>query len=398
MVDSGPKAEGQSQGESVPPQKLTRREFLKMGGLLPLIPLTEGLMSREEGGGKEGLGFKKEIDELTDYGFEVYGRLAGGDKIPLGRQERMALDLAMLQMGDWIKNKDWVGILEKVSGVVVKESGLAWFLGLEAKTVARGAKKLAERKLELAEKKLKLAEKKLKLAEREGDELAGPEAKVRERVKASDERAKVSDERAKVSEGVNEKVDELIKKYKIKRVFGISLTARALLGLMQANQQSEELMIDYLTLQGIEGERRRIERNSTISLMMDSGALEEIQRMDAIFAADKEKYGLNEGEWTRQRLFSISKAVESIEKNNHELWEVMESKGGWASLSKIDRVVIIMEEIKQELLQERFLNWEWVGQADLSREEIIELLIADEELKQMVLDYEIDSKDDPYKK
>lgn len=376
MVDSGSKAEGPSQSEESS-KGISRREFLKIAGL---VPVGLGLKLGEEGGKKEDLGFKKEIDELTDYGFEIYGRLAGGDNIPLGRQERRALDLAMLNIGDWIKNRDWVGILEKVTGTVAGTSGLALFLGWGVKKVAWGAKKLAERKL-------KAAEGKLKVAEEEGGDLADPEVKVKKQLE-------LSDERAELSEGVNKKVDELIEKYKVKGIFKTSLTARALLGLVRAGQGSEELMIDDLTQKGVEGERRRAERNATINLMMDSGALTEIQWMDAYVV---ENYGMAEGEWTTQRLFLISKAVEWIEKNNRKVWEVMEKQGGWTGLSEEERMVIIVEEVKQEILRERFLIWPWVGEADLNREGIIELLIVDEELKQMVLDYELDPKDDPYK-
>ena len=69
MVDSGPKAEGQTQDESG--KKLSRREFLKLGGLLPLIPAAKVL--KEGGRKKEGLMLEKERDQLTDYGFEIYG-------------------------------------------------------------------------------------------------------------------------------------------------------------------------------------------------------------------------------------------------------------------------------------------------------------------------------------
>jgi hypothetical protein len=342
MVDSGSKAEGLPQSEKSS-EGFSRRDFLKGAALLPLLPLRARLLSREEKRGKEDLGLKKEIARSTDYGFEIYDRLAKGDKVPLGRQERRALDLAMLQIGDWIKNLDPVGVLKWVADGVFLGSGLAMLLGLGAKS--KVGKKQAKKK--------------------------GIEGKV-----------------------VDEAVDKIVEKYKVKGIFKISAAAKAVLWLIHSNQQSEELMIDDLTQRGVEGERRRAERNATINLMMDSEALTEIQWMDAYVV---ENYGIAKGEWTTQRLFLISKAVEWIEKNNHEVWEAMEKQGGWAGLSKEERMVIIVEEVKQEILRERFLIWPWAGEADLSREGVIELLIVDEELKQMVLDYELDPKDDPYK-
>jgi len=135
---------------------------------------------------------------------------------------------------------------------------------------------------------------------------------------------------------------------------------------------------EKLSLTGAEGKMRQGVINQSLAFMVTDEGMATLESY--VDLAVEQKLGTRE-EYMRKQLFMVSEAIDSIVYNNNLL-----VKG---------------KEVANEALKHRMETWDWAGERVYSREEIIDLLIRDPELRQALRDYENLSKeerekDDPF--